>query len=264
MNNENNLPFQVIGTRMNFKQNDIKRLKGYQYHQLVWFLSGKGIIKYNDKIFQLKSGTVMFMPKGISHEYYKTTNNWITNWICFSGWACDKLLDDLKLNEVKFFEIKNKNEFVSLFSSIGSVLKEDKLYGSEIASSLLYSLIIKTNRIVKGITNDYDKISCFPIIKSVKYLDENFSNKITIQELCKKSNLSESQLCRLFKKHLNMRPMEYLLKVRLNVAKQLLIETDLSILDIADSVGYDNPTYFTMLFKKQFGVPPTDFRKIMK
>lgn len=263
LKNENRLPFQVIGTKMNFEQNDIHRLNGFHYHQFVWFSQGNGIIKYNGNAAEIKSGTVVFIPKGTPHEYHKITSTWKSNWICFSGWACDKLLNESELTDIKFISVENEGKILSLMSSINTVMKEDLLYSAELASSLLYSLIIEMNRIHNNITDKYDKINCSQINKALRHIDKNYFNKITMNELCGIANLSEPQFCRLFKKHLNMRPMEYLLKVRLRKAKQLLIETDLSILDIAESVGYDNPTYFSMLFKREIGISPSDFRKLM-
>jgi transcriptional regulator GlxA family with amidase domain len=142
-------------------------------------------------------------------------------------------------------------------------MKEDMLYGNEIASSLLYSLIIEMNRMYSNVTNKYDQINCSPINKALKFIDENYWDKITMDELCEIANLSESQLCRLFQKHLNMRPMEYVFQIRVKSAKELLIQTDLSILEISQKVGYENPTYFSMLFRKNVGISPSEFRKIM-
>ena len=61
-----------------------------------------------------------------------------------------------------------------------------------------------------------------------------------------------------------MRPMEYLARKRLSVAKVLLFSTDNSITSIGKEVGYEDPTYFGIVFKKLEGISPSEYRKLKK
>ncbi len=64
-----------------------------------------------------------------------------------------------------------------------------------------------------------------------------------------------------FKEQMRMRPMEYLARQRVSAAISMLLATDKSIAQIGAEVGYENPTYFGMVFKKYEGITPTDCRK---
>ena len=66
---------------------------------------------------------------------------------------------------------------------------------------------------------------------------------------------------RLFKEELGLTFIEYLTKIRIDAAKRLLLETNMTVSEISDLVGYQDPSYFTKVFKKREGVTPTQFRR---
>ncbi len=72
---------------------------------------------------------------------------------------------------------------------------------------------------------------------------------------------STAWFIRNFKHYTGMTPMQYIISVRMTHAQQLLSTTDYTITEISAVVGYDNPLYFSRLFKKQIGLSPTDYRK---
>ena len=74
-------------------------------------------------------------------------------------------------------------------------------------------------------------------------------------------NQPHYKISKLVKKHTNMTFKELLQEKRLNKAKQLLNETDISIVEIISLVGYENLTYFYKIFKEKYGYTPKDFRK---
>jgi len=87
-----------------------------------------------------------------------------------------------------------------------------------------------------------------------------FSN-LKINELAKLCNLSTSSFKREFKKEFNDSPTNYINNRRLDKAKELLLITNLSVSEIAFEIGFKDSFYFTRLFRKLFGVPPTTYRK---
>ena len=100
-------------------------------------------------------------------------------------------------------------------------------------------------------------------IKAAKeYIDEHFSESISLSELAKIAYTDKYYLAHQFKKQYNVSPMQYLTAVRMNRAAQLLSRENLSITEIAGLVGYDNPIYFSEQFKKHIGTTPSIYRKI--
>lgn len=88
---------------------------------------------------------------------------------------------------------------------------------------------------------------------------ENFTEGLArMQELAGKSH---EHICREFKKRLNITPTEFINSLRLNYAKNLLMNSDESIIDIAMEAGFGNLSHFYHLFRKQYNISPSDFRK---
>ena len=86
--------------------------------------------------------------------------------------------------------------------------------------------------------------------------------KISVAEIAEQVEFSESHFMRYFKENMNMSFVDYLKEYRLTMATRLLIASDATVLSIAEEVGFDNLSYFNRAFKKQYGVTPSQYRKI--
>lgn len=122
---------------------------------------------------------------------------------------------------------------------------------------LIVELIKKPNNIEVYSEDNYDNLI---IIEVLKYIDNNYSTA-TLFEISEIVNQWHYKISKLVKKHTNMTFKELLQEKRLNKAKQLLNETDISIVEIISLVGYENLTYFYKIFKEKYGYTPKDFRK---
>ena len=76
--------------------------------------------------------------------------------------------------------------------------------------------------------------------------------------------MSVSWFIRNFKEYTELTPTQYLLSLRISNAQTLLESTNYNVTEIADIVGYDNPLYFSRIFKKQSGMSPSEFRRQLK
>ncbi|MDC7287556.1 response regulator [Blautia schinkii] len=97
---------------------------------------------------------------------------------------------------------------------------------------------------------------------AVSYMKENYMKPISQDEVAQAANVSSGYLSKLFKKELDIGFSEYLTQIRMDEAMHLLADTNLSIKDITQKVGYPNEKYFFKLFKKNTGIRPTDYRKL--
>ncbi|AIW40992.1 helix-turn-helix domain-containing protein [Paenibacillus polymyxa] len=93
-----------------------------------------------------------------------------------------------------------------------------------------------------------------------QYIQEHFQKPIAMEAMAKHFHYSTHYLVKVFKRKYGCSPIEYVVQTRINRAKSLLAETDASIRDVAEHVGYNNFYYFSRLFKKQTGETPTQFK----
>ena len=96
---------------------------------------------------------------------------------------------------------------------------------------------------------------------AVRYFHKNYSKPISIEEFAAEHHMSVSWFIRNFKEYTESTPAQYLLSLRISNAQTLLETTNYNVTEIAEIVGYDNPLYFSRIFKKQSGMSPSEFRK---
>ena len=106
------------------------------------------------------------------------------------------------------------------------------------------------------------KKSLDKVKRIVKYVENNYAHAITIEEMANLCEFSQSHFMKFFKNNMDISFIEYLNNYRLTMASRLLISSTSSIIAIAMESGFDNLSYFNRLFKKKFGMTPSNFREI--
>lgn len=94
----------------------------------------------------------------------------------------------------------------------------------------------------------------------VQYLSENLSEKITLNRLTKQFSINRNRLNEIFNKITSMTCMNYFVKMRIDLAKIMLAETQINISEISARVGYEDPNYFVKVFRKEVGTTPSQYR----
>jgi AraC-like DNA-binding protein len=178
-----------------------------------------------------------------------------------------KYVTPLVQNQLLFKNIVQDDEKV--FSCLNGILKEyycndqgRELYIKAFVFQLLGFLI--RNHLDRILTpREYDcRIKNFERFKSIfDYIEENYTEKIEVQELAAIVNLSQFHLCRLFKEVTGKSLVDYLNSFRINKAEQLLKSTGLNITEVALSSGFNDVNYFSRLFKKYKKLSPSSVRK---
>ncbi|MBW7453360.1 helix-turn-helix domain-containing protein [Paenibacillus sepulcri] len=93
------------------------------------------------------------------------------------------------------------------------------------------------------------------------FLEHHYAEKLSISSICELFNISTRQMNRIFKRETGQTLTERVHEIRINRAKQYLMESDEKVIQIAILVGYEDPTFFSSLFRRQVGCPPGKFRK---
>lgn len=97
--------------------------------------------------------------------------------------------------------------------------------------------------------------------RTKRYIDEHYLESIDLKTLSEKLRVSPYYLSHQFKRAIGCTPIQYLIRRRIGEAQSLLVDTSLTVTDIATMVGYDNSNYFNTVFKKVVGVTPNTYRK---
>lgn len=109
--------------------------------------------------------------------------------------------------------------------------------------------------------DELDTVQDSLVVEALKIMQDRSDQAISIKELTPDLGLSDVQFSRRFYKAVGVTPMDYLTSLRMRKARKYLLETDKTMEDIAESVGYQNGFYFSRIFKKKVGITPSEFRK---
>ena len=170
----------------------------------------------------------------------------------FSNQAVDIMNDVKKLKNYIDFLKREHNLSVSLNINDDENITKEQL--NTLIAPLCNMLDISYNPETDDISSD--------IITSVKkYLEEHCSQNISSADICKALACSRSHISHQFKNQTGMSIREYLTKLRINDAKHLLEYSDLTVTEIAFTVGFGSSNYFTNVFKKELGIAPGAYRR---
>lgn len=256
---EKELPVYLINMGLQQCQDHVIRRNGYPFPQILFCTKGSGTLLYENKKCPIPPNTVLYLPADFPHEYYPDEDVWNIHWIVPAGDALPLLLGNLDMKEPGIFHLTETTRLEYLFRSMHDALHSDNLLGNYRASGLLYSFLVEFNLCIshKESGNTYHPA----LIKAIDYINNHYQSSITMEELCSYCGVSKQHLCLLFRTMLHTRPMEYAAKRRIQVAKELLTGTSMTIEQIAAKTGFCTASYFCKMFKRYEGITAIQFKR---
>lgn len=235
------------------------------HYKLHYVHNGHGIFKAGDTVYNLSEGDFFLICPNVIVSYNPVPNeSWNYSWIAFNGVNAETYLNRANLNSNNpVLKCTNEEEINACFQSIFDSTKFEKSMDLKSLSSFykLLSIIVDTSEL-----SDQDRISSNPqetyIKQAIEFIDTNYSRKIRIEEIAAYVGINRKYLSKLFSDILNVSPQNYLINFRLQKACDLLADSKLSINEISNSIGYNDPFLFSKIFKKFKGVSPKSFREI--
>ena len=99
------------------------------------------------------------------------------------------------------------------------------------------------------------------VSNALKFINDNISSPLSLDDICRAIHLSKSYTTRIFKKEMNLTLSDYINQRKLEIAKSMLTNDDISLQNIATSLGYENYCYFSKIFKESYGLSPLNMKK---
>ena len=217
-------------------------------NEIVFHISGKSKLHYNDNVYDIVPDTVRFLPKGPNSKYEvvrKEAGSCIL--VCFNT--------DKPIKGPFVVHNQHTGRFYSLFKKIFSIwtAKNEGYYFECI--SLLYKIFAELQK------TNYTPYNQELLIKpAVEYIEANFlSKKLTAEDIEKKCSIGYDYIRKLFVKKFGVSPIKYAIGLKINYACDLLRSKQYSITLVAELCGYDNVYYFSRQFKEYVGTSPSVF-----
>ena len=241
------------------------RPKGRLDYQLLYVASGKAHFFFDGEEQIVSAGhMVLYLPRQEQHYEYYAKDKPEVYWVHFTGGQVRNIL--------KHFQIPiNSNVFYSgapstyqiFFKEMIHELQTCRVGYEELLEMYLRQLLLMIQRTRMEQRPAVNTFMQEEMEKAMRYFQEHYNEEIVIEDYAKTRGMSVSWFLRNFKHATNSSPMQYILNLRITNAVSLLENTDYNVTEIGAIVGYDNPLYFSRIFKKQKGVSPSDYRKLL-
>ncbi len=233
---------------------------------ILHFVSdGKGTFKCDGVTYELSRGDV-FLVKPDTEVYYIADENnpWSYMWVGFNGIKALSYLEAAGL-EGKAVTTKCSNTPI-IFSCIQQMIMYRQLtlaneLRRESALLQIFSVMMEEYKGTLPKEERYDYPYQIYVEQAVDYIQRNFKSNIKVSDLASYIGIDRSYLTNIFKNVMKMSPQEYLIKYRMELAKDLLKNSDKKIGDIAEKIGYYDQLSFSKMFKKVEGISPTEYRE---
>ncbi|NOV02532.1 AraC family transcriptional regulator [Paenibacillus planticolens] len=244
--------------------------KVYDYYLIHYVISGKGVFSTQGEEYALGAGdSFVIEPEQLISYVSDESDPWHYCWIAFTGEQAPALLASTGVNPMRPILHTTRNRHIPvLFRHIQRALRTRKANAQ--LKSVGYLLLLlgeycealsasTTTGIVTEVESD--RI----VQQAIHYLSTQYAEPITIEMMAESLGYNRAYLSRLFKRHTKVTPVTFLLKLRVDKARQLLRERlELTIEQIAASVGFYDPLYFSKQFRRLYGVSPSEYRNQIK
>ena len=248
------LKINNCGWQRNEVESVTVRKNGRKDYHIVLVCKGKVKVVYHDSSFILTEGNMFFYEPG-TPQYYAFSKDSSTYWVHFSGTAVPNVLSTICLDYGVYqqkFSGRVTEQFRLLIRKFGLPRYRNDLYGM-----LLTLLAFLSDEIAERAVLEDDEI----IWKIASYINDCYNQKINLKELAGLSGYSSSRFSHLFFKVTGTSPIAYQRNIQLQHASELLIDSFDSIKSIALICGFEDSLYFSKVFKKKFGLSPSEYRK---
>ena len=261
---ERELPVYAVGIGAGHEQEEltIGNWMGINVLHLHMTVSGCGVIYHEGKRYILPIGTMMYTPPKVMPHIAPAPGGWIDNWVTIFLADLSPGSSILSLGDkLRIFRPENPNEINRMYETINRELTSGTLHGRLMAAAEAYRMICAVISCLEE-NSDESLTDSLVVSDAVNYIHAHAGDNITLSDLCAVCRgISPQYLCRLFKRYMEMRPVEYIRKVRISRAKKLLSNTDLPVQEVAARCGFENATYFYRCWNKTEKESPAEYRR---
>ncbi|MBP7180737.1 MAG: AraC family transcriptional regulator, partial [Dysgonomonadaceae bacterium] len=235
-------------------------------YQILYISKGKGTFtSESTKKTTIEKGQAILLFPGQWHTYcpsYET--GWNEYYIGFEGRIIDNIVANGFIStEKQIFDIGVSEELVDLYSTAIKVAKEDKKASQQHLSGIVLNIL--GSILYLSYNKDSDSKETTQIVERAKVIMlENINKEIDIHEIASNLGTSYSWFRKVFKEYTGFAPSQYFQELKLRKSKELLIESNLSVKEIAYHLNFSSYEYFLSFFKKRVGLTPLEYRNMGK
>ena len=233
-----------------------RRLNEYQ---MVYVTAGRGRLEVDDQPYTVEAGSLFLLFPDVRHAYHpEAETGWTEYWVGFTGHQVDALLANAIITPARpLYHPGYQANLVGGFQAIREQVDiQAPLYQFRVCAEIL-KLLAETLSLER---RSAQQTRAQEIVEQAKaFIEAHVRLVFDLDELGAELHLSLPHLNEVFKAYTGMTPYQYCLHVKINRAKEILAGGETSVKEIAWTLGFDDPYYFSRLFKKKTGSSPSQW-----
>lgn len=234
-------------------------------HEFVLILGGKGSFTLEDRVCPVRKGQLFYFYPGLVHSgdtdqddpmhFYAVHFEFDTVSVTEGRRAYGSAVKKLPLPGVSM--VSNPHRCTEMLKGLYTAWSEKRPgYGMRCRSLLLAFIDEAVNRFYGDEPSHMNRMR---VDTAIDYMVSRFSQPMTLDDLCRQVKLSPTYFSFIFKQYTGYSPMQYLNRIRVDRAKDILLNSECRIRDAAVQAGFSDEFYFSRQFRKQEGISPTEF-----
>lgn len=243
-----------------------ERSAGVDQAIFIYCAKGSGWCELAGRRHAVKTGELLVVPPQAPHIYGADESSpWSIHWFHAVGTLLNSFLNELGVTvDRPVLRIGDDTQLLALFDEMLNVVEHGyttlQLICSSQALSHLLALMIRDHRSDPAEQPTAQQ----KIAQTILYMKQHLNQNLQLDALAGMANLSRSQYAALFKRQTGYAPIDYFIRLRMHRACQLLDMTDLSVKTVAGRLGFEDPLYFSRVFRAVNEKTPTEYRKLRK
>ena len=238
--------------------------EGRNDYQLLYIAAGKGEFYFKgskEPTIVTKGNMILFRPGEPQVYYYYAVDKTEVYWVHFTGWKVEEYLERYELpHHENVFYTGVTPDYPWIYNQMIRELQLQRVNYEDMISLYMHHIFITINRYIKE-RRETKNDTINDIERAAHYFKDNYNKQISIEQYAEEHLMSVNWFIHSFKSVMKMSPMQYIISLRIAMAKGYLENSTKNIAEISNEVGYENALYFSRLFRKYTGMTPTEYRK---
>ncbi len=241
----------------------VERPHGTSQHILIACISGKGSCTLDGQEWKMEPGDLLFLPPRERHVYSANPRSpWTIFWMHFRGLRAEDYLESLGVSRSR--PVVSVDDPMVFFEAFEDTFRHATHGFSEAAMtglSTAFARLLGLAKVHQRMPGSRSRRAENRLLKVLAMMREDLSHPWTLEELARESHISVPHFTDLCRRQTGMPPLGLLIRLRLQRAMDLLQQGNHNVAEAALAVGYDDPFYFSRLFRKHMGLPPSACRQ---
>lgn len=252
-----------IGCFQSAPHHFVNRALGSDEHVLIVCLGGKGYCSLSGKKHELQVGNAIVLPPQKAHRYWADeVDPWKIFWVHFRGARAADYVERLGATTGRpLFWLHDLARIVDAFEECYSHALGGNTDADLFALGTSLGRLLGLCRLAQRSTDLRKRRTEDRVLRTVRHMMENIQAPLTLTQLAAVAHWTPTHYSLMFKRQLNLSPIEYFLRLKIQKACELLRVSDAKVAAIALQLGYEDPFYFSRLFRKRVGTTPRSYRQ---